>query len=200
MMTNQGSADRAPGYDLGRSMPTAPISLDEWDRMKAAALFGDADVRALRRSRAILEPRVDELLDVWYGFVGSHPHLVAAFAGKDGQPDARYLDAVRLRFRQWVLDTASATYDQAWLDYQFEIGRRHHRTKKNVTDAVAAADHIPLRYVIPLAYPVTFTMRPFLQAPGVSADDANAMHQAWIKSVLLQVTLWSHPYVKDGDF
>jgi hypothetical protein len=26
------------------------------------------------------------------------------------------------------------------------------------------------------------------------------MHQAWIKSVLLQVTLWSHPYVKDGDF
>jgi hypothetical protein len=23
---------------------------------------------------------------------------------------------------------------------------------------------------------------------------------AWVKSCLLQVTLWSYPYVKDGDF
>jgi len=26
------------------------------------------------------------------------------------------------------------------------------------------------------------------------------MHQAWIKSVLLQVILWSQPYTRDGDF
>jgi hypothetical protein len=26
------------------------------------------------------------------------------------------------------------------------------------------------------------------------------MHQAWVKAVLLQVILWSHPYVIDGDF
>jgi hypothetical protein len=26
------------------------------------------------------------------------------------------------------------------------------------------------------------------------------MHQAWFKSVVLQVTLWSYPYVKNGDF
>ncbi|MBW3595899.1 MAG: hypothetical protein KY475_01335 [Planctomycetes bacterium] len=26
------------------------------------------------------------------------------------------------------------------------------------------------------------------------------MHQAWFKSVILHVTLWSHPYVKEGDF
>jgi hypothetical protein len=199
-MTNEGSVARVPGYDLGRSVSPAPIGPDEWDKMKATALFGDADVRALRQSRPILEPRVDELLGVWYDFVGSQPHLLAAFAGKDGQADAGYLEAVRLRFRQWVLDTASATYDQTWLDYQFEIGRRHHRTKKNVTDRVSAADHIPLRYLLPLAYPVTFTLRSFLQAPGVSAEEVEAMHQAWIKSVLLQVTLWSHPYVKDGDF
>jgi hypothetical protein len=28
----------------------------------------------------------------------------------------------------------------------------------------------------------------------------DGMHQAWFKSVVLQVTLWSQPYVKDGDF
>jgi hypothetical protein len=26
------------------------------------------------------------------------------------------------------------------------------------------------------------------------------MHQAWVKAVLLQVILWSQPYVRDGDF
>jgi hypothetical protein len=26
------------------------------------------------------------------------------------------------------------------------------------------------------------------------------MHDAWFKSVVLQVTLWSQPYVKEGDF
>jgi hypothetical protein len=24
--------------------------------------------------------------------------------------------------------------------------------------------------------------------------------QAWVKAFLLQVILWSHPYVRDGDF
>jgi len=26
------------------------------------------------------------------------------------------------------------------------------------------------------------------------------MHQAWVKAVLLQVILWSEPYVRPGDF
>ncbi|AUX41581.1 uncharacterized protein SOCE26_030020 [Sorangium cellulosum] len=26
------------------------------------------------------------------------------------------------------------------------------------------------------------------------------MYAAWVKSCLLQITLWSHPYVKEGDF
>jgi len=26
------------------------------------------------------------------------------------------------------------------------------------------------------------------------------MYQAWVKAVLLQLILWSHPYVRDGDF
>jgi len=35
---------------------------------------------------------------------------------------------VRQRFGQWILDTAAANYDQQWLDFQREIGLRHHRT------------------------------------------------------------------------
>jgi Protoglobin len=82
----------------------------------------------------VLAPQVEAILDVWYGFVGANPHLLAAVTGPDGQPDQRYLAAVRRRFGRWILDTARAEFDQAWLDYQNEIGLRHTRTSKNRTD------------------------------------------------------------------
>lgn len=49
------------------------------------------------------------------------------------------------RFGQWVIDTAQAKYDQAWLDYQYEIGLRHHRSKKNKTDNGHTLGHIRAR-------------------------------------------------------
>jgi hypothetical protein len=132
--------------------------------------------------------------------VGANPHLLAAFSGPNGQPDQAYLAAVRRRFGRWILDTARADYDQAWLDYQHEIGLRHHRTGKNRTDGAGAADHIPLRYVLALLVPITTTLKPFLVEGGAAPEEVEAMHQAWVKAVLLQVILWSHPYVRDGDF
>lgn len=116
------------------------------------------------------------------------------------EPDERYLEAVRRRFGQWILDTASARYEQAWLDYQHEIGLRHHRAKKNRTDGVDAEEHIPFRYLMALVYPITATLKPFLAKRGDPPEDVEKMHQAWVKAVLLQVILWSHPYVRPGDF
>jgi hypothetical protein len=49
-------------------------------------------------------------------------------------------------------------------------------------------------------YPVTATLKPFLAKKGHGAEDVEKMHQAWIKSVMLQITLWSYPYVREGDF
>lgn len=186
-------------------MPTnttaAPITLDELELMKQTVLFGDEDTKYLRLSRDVLKDQTDQILDVWYGFVGSHPHLLRYFTNKaDGQPNAAYLDAVRERFKAWILDTAAAEYDQNWLDYQFEIARRHHRRGKNRADGVDAVDHIHYRYIPLLAAPVTTTLKPFLAKGGGSAEDVEKMHAAWVKSVLLQVTLWSYPYCRDGDF
>ena len=114
--------------------------------------------------------------------------------------DAAYLAAVRRRFGRWILDTADATFDQAWLDYQHEIGLRHHRTKKNQTDGARAPAIVPFRDLFALVFPVTFTLRPFLAKKGASPTEVDAMHAAWVKTCLVQVTLWSHPYVKPGDF
>jgi len=41
---------------------------------------------------------------------------------------------------------------------------------------------------------------PFLANKGHGAADVDGMAAAWLKSCLLQVTPWSHPYVRAGDF
>jgi len=190
------------GYAFGTAaLRRSPVTLAEFELMKQTALFGEDDVRYLRMSRAVLEGQADAVLDAWYGFVRANPHLLRAFVDKrDGRPDESYLDAVRLRFRQWILDTASADYGHAWLDWQHEIGLRHHRTGKNRTDGAHAADVVPFRYIPTLMYAMLATLRPFLANSGHSPADVEAMYQAWTKSLALSVTLWSRPYMRDGDY
>jgi hypothetical protein len=190
------------GYTYGSaSVSRSPVTLAEFEQMKKSVLFDDEDVRLLRLSAEILADQVEAILDVWYGFVGSQPHLLKSFTSKtDGQPLGEYLGRVRARFGRWILDTANAEYDQKWLDYQHEIGLRHHRTKKNQTDQALSTAIVPFRDLFALAFPVTFTLKPFLAKRGHSADEVEKMYGAWLKSTLLQLTLWSHPYVKDGDF
>lgn len=191
-----------PGYTAGTAtIARSPLTLAEFELMKASALFGDDDVKHLRLSLEVVEDQVEEILDVWYGFIGSQPHLLASFSGKStGEPLGDYLGGVRRRFGQWILDTARAEYGQDWLDYQHEIALRHHRSKKNLTDGVPSTDIVPFRDLFALIFPVTFTLKPFLANKGHAPEVVDKMHEAWVKSCLLQLTLWSHPYVKDGDF
>ncbi len=190
------------GYTRGTdAAPSSPVSLDEFERLKRAVLFTDDDIGYLRMSRGVLEDQVEDVLDAWYGFVGSHPFLLYYFTNRDtGLPEPEYLVKTRERFGRWILDTADANYDQAWLDYQYEIGLRHHRSRKNRTDGSQAVEHINYRYLPPFIYPITATLKPFLARKGHGAEEVERMHQAWLKSVILQVTLWSQPYVKEGDF
>jgi hypothetical protein len=92
-------------------------------------------------------------------------------------------------------------YDQDWLDYQHEIGLRHHRAKKTVTDGFAeAAAHVSFRWLVPLVYPMAQTIRPFLHDAGAAAEEADAIAVAFTKSLLLQITLWSRAYVGNADW
>ena len=191
-----------PGYTLGNdSVARSPLSDEDFDRLKQTVLLGDDDIEALRMAHDVLDGQIEEVLDVWYGFVGAHPHLLHYFSGAGGQPDAAYLGAVRQRFGQWIRDTTSASYDRRWLDYQYEVGLRHTRLKKNKTDAVAsAADVIHLRYLVAFIVPLTATMKPFLGKRGHSAAEIERMHGAWFKAVTLTAVLWSQPYVAASDF
>lgn len=189
-----------PGYTYTATAAHSPLTLDDLERLKQSVLFSEEDQRYLKMAGEVLADQVEDVLDVWYGFVASHPHLVYYFTDGKGSAIGDYLGAVRKRFGQWILDTCNRPYDQLWLNYQQEIGLRHHRTKKNQTDQVESVPHIPLRYLIAFIYPITATIKPFFTKKGHNHEDVEKMHQAWFKSLVMQVALWCAPYIKEGDF
>lgn len=198
----QNPTPAVPGYAYGhKALVKAPHTLADLQALQRAMLFSEEDVKALRQSKAILADQTDAILDVWYGFVASTPELVVFFShAKTGKPDGDYLAAVRKRFALWILDTADANYDQRWLDWQHEIGLRHHRTRKNRTDRAPSVAQVNFRYLPALTIPVTTTLKPFLAKKGATPVEVEKMHAAWVKAVLLQTILWSQPYVRSGQF
>jgi len=193
--------DTINGYTYGSpEVAVSPLSLSDLDLLKDTVLFTDEDRSYLRMAGDILKDQIEDVLDVWYGFVGSRPHLARYFSKPDGEMLQDYLAAVRKRFGQWILDTCYREYDQDWLNYEEEIALRHTRAKKNRTDNVDATPEINYRYVAAFIVPITATIKPFLAKKGNSGDDVEKMYQAWFKSVVLQVVLWSQPYVKEGQF
>jgi protoglobin len=199
---SEGQAS-VPGYTYGTGeVARSPLSLEELDLLGRTVMFTEEDVRYLRMAGDVLEGQTGQILDLWYGFVGDNPHLLHYFSdAESGEPDSEYLARVRERFARWILDTCRRPYDQDWLDYQHEISLRHTSAKKNQTDgAYGTPEQIPLRYLVAFIYPITATIRPFLANEGHSPEEVDKMHEAWFKSVVLQVTLWSQPYVKEGSF
>ncbi len=194
------AANSIPGYTFGATKAASPLTMEEFENLKKAVLFGPDDEAALRMAGSVLADQIEAVLDVWYGFVASHPHLVYYFTDGKGNANGEYLAAVRKRFGQWILDLCNRPYDQNWLNYQQEIALRHHRSKKNQTDGVKSVPNISHRYMTAFIYPITATIKPFLAKKGHSAEDVEKMHQAWFKAVVLSVALWSAPYVKAGDF
>jgi hypothetical protein len=191
-------AQSIPGYTFGApEVARSPVTGEDVALLKATLLWSDDDDRYLRMAGEVLADQVDDVLELWYGYVGSHAHLVHYFTDRDGQPIGPYLERVRARFAQWVRDVCSRPHDDAWRDYQYEVALRHTRAKKNQTDGVDSVPDVALRYLIAFVFPITATMRSFLAGKGHSADDVDGMHTAWFKAVVLHVCLWSQPYAPD---
>jgi Protoglobin len=194
---------KAPnGYTYGtKQVAKSPFTLEDLKLLQQSMLFTDDDVKYLKMSHDILKDQTNDILDVWYGFVGGTPQLLYFFGNKTtGKPEGEYLAKVRERFAMWILQTADANYDQNWLNYQYEIGLRHYTTKKNKTDKATAVPIVNYRYIPALTIPVTTTLKPFLAKKGASAEDVEKMYNAWVKSVLMQSILWGQPYMKKGEF
>jgi len=187
------------GYDYGTSRAAhSPVTLDELRALEMTVGWTAADAASLRAAGDVLCPQADAMVDSWRAEIARQPHLVRWFFGPDGTPDDRYRAAVKRRFVQWVTDVCTRPHDQAWLDYQEEIGLRHTPAKKNRTDGTHTPNVVPLRYLITFVAPVVLSVRRFLDRYGYSEAEIDGMCQAWTKAVLLHVVLWSRPYVREG--
>jgi hypothetical protein len=188
------------GYDYeSLSLEQSPVTLEQLELLKKTLLWTPEDDEYRKMAGQVLQDQTGDILDLWYGYVGSHSHLLHYFA-KDGQPDTNYLAAVRARFEKWVLDVCNRPYDQSWLNYQYEIAKRHHSNKKNVTDGANAEPIIHSRYLVAFIYPITSTIRNFLANKNKPQEDIDCMMNAWFKAVTLTVVLWTYPYIREGEF
>src|ERR1041384_2856404 len=125
-----------PGYDYGQ--PTAahsPVTLEELRQIEISAGWSDEDAAVLQRHAELFQNHAEQMVDSWRSVIASQPHLAKWFFGPDGKPDDEYKAKVKKRFVQWVLDACFRPHDQAWLDYQEEIGLRHTPEKKNKKDS-----------------------------------------------------------------
>jgi len=192
--------EQIKGYEYGKAtLEQSPVTMQDLALLKKTLLWSDDDDRYLKMAGDVLKDQTNEVLDLWYGYVGGNEHLVHYFT-KNGQPNMDYLTAVKARFGQWILDLCQKPYDQNWLNYQHEIAKRHHSTKKNKTDNVDTVPIIHYRYMTAFIYPITATIKSFLANKGHSQADVDAMHNAWFKAVTLTVILWTHPYINKGEF
>lgn len=181
------------------SKESEPITIEELNLLKKTLLWSDEDDKYLKMAGEVLEDQLDDVLDLWYGYVGSHEHLVYYF-NSNGEPSPEYLAKVRARFKQWILDLCNKPYDAEWLAYQNEIGLRH-TSKKGKTDHVKNTPQIVnYRYMIAFIYPITVTIKPFLTKKGHSQEEVEKMYNAWFKAVVLSDILWTKPYIKKDHF
>jgi len=186
------------GYTYDTDLSPSPVTMDRLNELLTDVMWTEDDAAALRRAGDILEPQVSDVLDAWYDFIGSTPHLVQVFTGADGEPDGDYLARVRGRFEQWVVDLCRRPFDEHWLAYQEEIGLRHHPTKKNQTDGVDSPwKHVPMKDMLALVVPVTLTIRGFLAKEETDVAQLDAMQNAWFKAVTVTLVLWARPYAGD---
>ena len=186
-----------PGYTYGQpGVARSPITPKELELLKQSVGFTDEDARYLQSAGEVFADQTEKLVERWRAVISAHPHLAQYSKRPDGQPEPHYSHDSGLRFQQWILDTCFRPYDQDWLNYQQEIALRHTSLRKNQTDNVESATSIPLRYLVGFTGIINDAeiLKHFLAGKGHSAKEVDRMYQAWCKSVLLQIALWTEPY------
>lgn len=191
------SADAIPGYTYGSStIAASPVTQAELADLKTTVGLTSEDHQFLQLAGEVLKNQTQQIVAQWRsGIIAGIPHLARHSRSTDNQPLPGYLSRSNRRFEQWILDTCLRDYDQNWLNYQMEIAARHTTQKKNQTDGVQSTSHVPYRDVIAFTAVMNQTIKPYLAAGNHSPDIVEKMHQAWCKSLQLQISLWGRIYM-----
>jgi hypothetical protein len=64
---------------------------------------------------------------------------------------------------------------------------------------VRSTPYVPLRDVMTFVAVMNMTIKQYLAAKGHPVEVVDKMHEAWCKSVQLQLALWIGPYANAGQ-
>jgi hypothetical protein len=196
-MTGSKSTSSIPGYDYGTpKSAVSPVSKGELLKLEQTVGWSPADAEVLFRHGDLFRAKAESMVDSWRGIIGSQHHLAHWFVKPDGNPDHAYKASVKRRFVQWVVDVALRPHDRDWLNYQQEIGLRHTPAKKNKTDGTHTPPVVPFRYLLGFV-PMVLPIHQFFEEAIKDGAELKRLEDAWTKAVLLHITLWSQPYVRD---
>jgi hypothetical protein len=186
-----------PAYTYGTTaVGTSPVSLSELEELKVSVGFTAEDEQYLRKAGEVLEGQTGQIVAHWRsGIIASIPNLARHSRTPDGKPIPDYLAQSNLRFEQWILDTCLRPYDQDWLNYQQEIALRHTSLKKNQADGVKSTPYVPFRDIAAFVTVLNDTIKPYLANGGAPANEVDAMHRAWCRSLQMQIALWARLYM-----
>ena len=171
----------------------------EIDLLLSIGLFSSDDEIVLRKVWRILKGQTDDYLDMVLGMVAAHPALVTAFATLCGNRPTTTIPALsgavtaRSCFRRWLFETCFFPHEPPWLKNLY--------SERSSPDSPAQPSPVMLpgfRHTIALAYPLVATARPFLAADCNEHQEIERMQHTLLKAILLQVTLLSKLYVKEG--
>jgi hypothetical protein len=183
------------GYDYGSiKSAESPVSTSDLAHLEQAASWSLDDAQVLAAHANLFRAKAESMVDAWRAVIGSQPHLAHWFVRPDDTPDEQYKASVKRRFVQWVVDVAVRSHDQAWLNYQHEIGLRHTPAKKNKTDGADTPPVVPFRYLLGFT-PVVLPIRQFFKDDIRDPGELQKLEDAWRKAVMIHVTLWSRAYV-----
>jgi hypothetical protein len=186
------------GYDYGRTATVrSPLSLKDLREIEQATGWSEEDAGVLRRHERLFVRHAESMVDHWRSILGAQPHLVKSFFGPDGKRDGEYAARVKARFVRWVIDVVQRPHDEAWLNYQEEIGLRHMPAKKNQTDHRNTPPVVELRFLLAFTAVVALSTRKFFREAGIAGEELERLMDAWSRAVQLHVTLWSRPYAKE---
>jgi len=189
------------GYTYGTPAVTvSSATLDDLQRLKKSVGFTVDDERALLLAANVLGGDVEGIVRHWRAnIIAGIPHLARHSRNLDGSPAPDYLARSNRRFEQWIIDTCRRPYDQDWLNYQQEIALRHTSVKKNQTDDVVSTPYVPYSDIVTFVAVLNETIKPYLAAKGHTESEVSIMHKAWIKSMHIQMALWSKTYMETGS-
>jgi Protoglobin len=197
-MSEPNANPQIPGYEFGTPRSAAsPLSDEDLRNLEQTVGWAGADHDILLKHAALFRLHAEEMVDSWRSVIAAQPHLTHWFVRPDGKSDDDYKARVKRRFVQWVIDVAVRPHDRDWLNYQEEIGLRHTPAKKNLTDAAQTPPLVPLRYLLGFV-PVVLPLRSFFRDSIQNDTELNRLEAAWIRAVLLHITLWSRPYTAPG--